>query len=152
MLTPHLGVVPRPPAHSVAPPGGRGSPLLGLTAPSLQLSSSGQPGGHGHAYWVQSAQRDSGLSPCSLLPLTLCSVSIGAWPPLWGGATTRHPTLHSLPPSLTPFSPLRILLWLVFTTSACGTGPAGGHFLLVLGRPWRSLFYLHLFNSTVWYL
>ena len=37
MLTPHLGVDPRPPARKVASPSGRHSPLFGLAASSFQL-------------------------------------------------------------------------------------------------------------------
>jgi len=58
------------------------------------------------------------------------------------------PYAHYTPP-LTPLFPPHFLLWLVFAVPPCGTCPVGDCFLLVLGHPWRSLFYLHTFNLTV---
>jgi len=45
VLTPHLGIDPRPPARNAASPSGRRSPLLGPAASSFQLLVTEQPGG-----------------------------------------------------------------------------------------------------------
>ena len=141
MLTPHLGVDPWPPARKAASPSGRRSPLLGLVAPSLQLSE--------HSSRAAMVMRTGYRAPnrtqvvAAFIPSTnfMFHIYRGPLHPLWVGASRLPPALRSLPPPPLPRLPPSVfsLDWFSWLFS-CGLGPTGGHFLIVLGHLWRCLF------------